>query len=220
MTLARPRRRLAALGVLVASLAAACSGSGYRYVQNDDANAYFKLPEQWTVFDEGQILSQPALDLAPLQRRRLVARTWMRGFDAGPQPSPLNVVDLNGPYPRGFAQVQELLQDERSSISLSDLRGIGLAGNDPFEVVEQDEDGPVEILNAQDITFPGGHHGVRMEVAVDAEGDKVVVVDYTAVLDGRTRFLYLFVIGCEESCYFGNRTEIKSIADSWQIEEQ
>ena len=220
MTLARPWRRLAAFGVLVASLAAACSGSGYRYVQNNDANAYFKLPERWTVFDEGQILSQPALDLAPLQRRRLVARTWMRGFDAGPQPSPLNVVDLNGPYPRGFAQVQQLLQDERSSISLSDLRGIGLAGNDPFEVVKQDEDGPVEILDAQDVTFPGGHHGVRMEVAVDAEGEKVVVVDYTAVLDGRTRFLYLFVIGCEESCYFANRAEIKKIADSWQIEEQ
>ncbi len=219
MTLVRAGRTLAAFGVVVATLAGACSGSGYQYVQNDEAHAYFRLPEQWTLFDEGQILSQSVLDLRPLQRRRLLARTWMRGFDAGPQPSPLNVVDLNGPYPRGFARVQELTTEERSTITLSDLRGIAVGGQDPFEVVKEDEDGPVEILQARDVTFPGGFRGVRMEVAVDAEDDNVMVVDYTAALDAETRHLYLFVIGCDERCYFTNRGEIKKIADSWKIEE-
>lgn len=229
MTAVRRRRALAALGLVVAFVAAGCGDSGYTYVRNDEAAAFFKLPDQWTLFTERQILAQPALDLRPLERRRLVSRTWIRGFDSGPEPSPLNTVDLDGPYPRGRSEIRALTRDERSEVSLSTLRSLPW-GFDPVAVYDEEEEGPVEILGLRDVTFPGGRHGVRMQVAIDAgvlaqseddvnDNHRIVVADYTAVLDADTRLMYLFIIGCEERCYLANRAEIRKIADSWQIEE-
>lgn len=210
----------------LAALVGACGRSGFQYVHNDQVNAYFKVPDDWTLFSEREILGLSAIPIPPLERQRLLARTWMRGFDASPRPSPLNVVDVDGPHPRGYAQVRALTDEERSAISLSDLRSLGLGGllernPDPIKEVQDNPHGPVEILSSQDVVFPGGTHGIRMEVAADTPSGRVVVVDYTAVVDAETRLLYLFVIGCQERCYFNadNQSQIKTIADSWMIKE-
>ena len=213
------RVRAALLVVVACSVAlAACGGSGYQYVKNGDLDLYFKVPEGWELFDERDLYSSPSIDLEPLERERALARTWFRGFDAGAQPVVENVLASSAPAPTGFVRVQALTDEEREVIDLSTLRTLFLK-KDPVITQREDPHGPVEVLREEDVNLDGGYHGVRMLVAYDSPDGSIGIVDQMAVLDGPSRLLYLFVIGCSERCYFDNRDTIEEIAGSWTIKE-
>jgi hypothetical protein len=213
------RVRAAFLALVACSVVlASCGGSGYQYVKNGDLDLYFKVPEDWQLFDEKDLYASPAVDLQPLERERALARTWFRGFDASPQPAVENVLASSPPVPTGFVRIQALTDEEREVIDLSTLRGLYLR-DDPVITQREDPHGPVEVLSEEDVKLDGGYHGVRMLVAYDSPDGSIGIVEQMAVLDASNRLLYLFVVGCSERCYFENRDTIDEIAGSWTIEE-
>ena len=42
--------------------AAACGGSGFQFVQNDDLGVYAKLPGDWEIYDEHDLFPEGRLD--------------------------------------------------------------------------------------------------------------------------------------------------------------
>lgn len=214
------RTRWVALVTLSTALVlAACGGSGFQYVKNGEYNAYFKVDEDWTLFDERQYLSHPGLALEPMDRQRKLATTWIRGFDASPQASVSNLFDDAAAEPHGLARIQLLTEAERDSVDLSSLRSAQL-GFDPVEVKRDEPEGPVEVLAQSDVSLDGGEHGVRLVVAFDAPGGSIGIIDQTAVVDSSNSILYLFVVGCSRSCYVQNQDIIDEVANSWTIEKK
>lgn len=207
-----------AMAVAVALVLGACSGSGFQYVKNDEFNAYFKIDEDWALFDESQFFSSPAIELDTLERQRKLATTWVRGFDGSEEPSLANLFVNATPDPHGIARIQVLTEAERESIDVASLRSAHL-GFDPVQVNRDDPQGPVEVLSEEDVVLPGGQHGVRMKVAFDTPSGEIAIIDQTALVDGTNRILYLFVVGCSRACYSEHRATIDEIAGSWTIEE-
>ena len=74
---------LVVVGAALVAGAAACGGSGYQYVENDELGVYAKLPDDWTVYDESDLF--PEESERELARRQ--AQMWTRTFDAGKDPS-------------------------------------------------------------------------------------------------------------------------------------
>jgi hypothetical protein len=214
---ARQRRALVTL-TAAALVLTACSGSGFQYVQNDDFNAYFKLDEDWRIFEEEEFFASPALDLEPLERQRRLASTWVRGFDADPNPKLTNLFVNATLAPHGVARIQILTEAEREGFDVAALRAAHL-GFDPVRAKREDPKGPVEVLGEESLSLDGGQHGVRLQVAFDTSTGDIAVIDQTALVDSARGLLYLFVIGCSSRCYAENQETIKEIADSWTIEE-
>ena len=46
----------AAAALVATALLAACAGSGYTYVKNGDDHTYFKVPDNWKLYDEDTIV--------------------------------------------------------------------------------------------------------------------------------------------------------------------
>jgi hypothetical protein len=202
---------------------AACGGSGYHYVANPDEGAYFKVPEEWTLFDEADIL-EPREGLSPADAAALQSRLWLRGFDAAGEPSPENVFSEGSATPRGYAQVLTLTREERDSIDAVALRSSGFPTDpetmqpiDPVEYAE-DQDGPIRLLELDEtVVKPGGRHGARVTAYV--EGDPPYVFSHTTLVDATTTRLYIFTVGCNVTCWEANQDLLLEIADSWTLEE-
>ena len=70
------------LGVGLAMALAACGSPSYEYVRNTEARTAFKIPIDWTVFDEaalqGEAAGPPVNTPDPVE--------WLVGLDGDPSP--------------------------------------------------------------------------------------------------------------------------------------
>ena len=205
------------LGMVALVLAAGCAGSGFQYISNTSDDVFFKVPDKWTVFDENDVITSGVVNLEDDMAAALRDRTWLRGFDAAPQPSPLTVLNRISPYPRGYAEVRHLTFEERDGLSLAALRSWGF-GFDPLQRMRDEPDGDVQILHLEDVAHDDGAHGLRLIVLLRADAD-TSVVDQTVLLDKETTRLYRFTIGCSLNCYRDNQKLITDIAESWTLKE-
>ena len=199
--------------------AAACGGSGYQYVQNDDLGIYAKLPDDWAVYDEDDLFpgaSERELDAQQDQG-------WVRTFDAADDPSVEGSQEFGGDHPSGLVSFRNLSPQEREDLNLSALRGGGDPRFDPVAAAETDTEGIVTVLRDEPIEFDGGYTGVHTVYAV-REGGKsdgmIIVIDQTAVRNADTTAIALFQVNCSENCYFDtHKDEIADLVDSWTIQE-
>jgi len=231
------------VGVLVATLLGAlvlagCGTSKYHYVTTKAprlsykipvgkrvlrreivaADSYFKVPRSWAVYSKLQVLSaMPGIEkLSPSGTRDLIERQQVTGFDASPSPSPANLFSVTT-SPSGREMVLVLDDDERDTVSLSDLR------NFPVAVDAQDTQAnasETEIIDRNDeVVRPGGFHGTQ--VIFDVKDDKglTYTLNQTTLTDSASRLLYTFIIGCEASCYIDNVKTINEVVASWTIKE-
>jgi hypothetical protein len=215
---------LVALGV--GAIAAACGDSGYQYVENEERGVFAKLPGDWAVYDTEALLRSINTgddELSDAALERAETQVWFRGFDASDEPSAEGSVELGASEPRGFVQIQALSPAERDQINVSGLRSAVL-GTDPLGNNEEMSLGSaaaedVQVLVDEPAEFDGGYHGNHNVYAVK-QGSEVAVVDQTALLDSTSTTLFLFVVSCDETCYFETRSdEIEQIVDSWTIED-
>jgi hypothetical protein len=207
------RRGLPLVIVLAAGLAlSACSGSGYTYVKNSETNAFFKVPEDWTLYDEEAVLA--GQDLSP-QRAQVQSEAlrWLMAFDAHPDPSLDHLLDVESGHPAGFVLVRALNDEERDIVSL------GLLRNFIFPVDDLAEQGRAELLEQEDLVLDGGLHGTRLLFNVQPDGD-FLTVNQTGLVDPETRLLYVFAIGCEADCYISNEDLIEEVVSSWTVRER
>lgn len=229
------RSFLGALGV--ALVAAACGDSGYQYVENEDLGVFARLPDSYAVFDTEDVLDAVPEDerLEGRARERVLSQIWVNGFDASNEPDVEQVLEYGGREPRGFVQVQSLTREQQDMINVSGLRSL-VVGTDPLASSESglgELEGmapQAEVLEDEPKTFDGGYHGRHTIMAVadsggggdggGGENGEVTIVDQTAVLDETNSKLYLFVVSCNETCYFENsRDTIEEIVESWTVQE-
>lgn len=210
---ARRRVRGFATLLIAVALGAGCAGSGYSYHANKDEQLYFKLPDDWTVYDTDDLLSE---------NPSAAARMWVRGFVAGP-PSIDAVFTPDLAAPRGYVQILELGAMERDGLSLATLRATNFGNDevtgepiDPLASASENPDGKFEVLDYEDVVLDGPH-GVHLRVAVhEASGD--AIIDQTVLVDKATTKRYVLSIGCSTACFDEHEDEIEAVIESWTLE--
>lgn len=196
---------------------AGCGGSGYQFVENDDLGVYAKLPDDWAVYDEEDLVEFTADDeISPEELERRTAGLWFRGFDASDEPSVQ--FDPTTGTPSGFVRVHPLSASQREQANLTMLRMLPTEGAIPISVSGEATPG-VQVLLDEPAEFDGGYHGVHSVVAL-GRGDDVVMLDQTVLLDSTGSTAYMFMVGCDRHCYLDTHAdEIEALVDSWTIQE-
>lgn len=207
---ALPVTRVIALAAVLV-VAAGCAGSGYTYHSNRDEKLYFKVPDDWTVFDTEDLLPETGGD---------AGGGWVRGFAGGNRPSPDAVRAITHSEPRGYVEIIPLDVMERDELSLATLRSTNF-GTDPLLFAQENPDGPLEILDYHDIVLDAGPHGVRIQVAITPEdGRGTAIIDQTVLVDKATTKRYVLSIGCSVECWDAHHDEIEEVIESWTLEEK
>ncbi|HEX8803950.1 MAG TPA: hypothetical protein VF743_07145, partial [Acidimicrobiales bacterium] len=203
------------IGLLAAS---GCAGSGYQYVKNEDLGVFAKVPDDWTIYEGEEVFAavSPA-GTTEAETERAMAGRWFRGFDASDDPSPEATMQLGGETPRGYVQILQLTRAQRDQINITSMRSAVL-GVDPLAAPDPQSPTPapdVQVVTDEPAEFDGGYHGVHTVFATPGD-EGIAVVDQTALLNKTNSVLYLFVVTCDEDCYFETRSdEINDIVDSW-----
>ena len=203
---------LALLLAITGSLAA-CS-SPFTYVENTDANTFFKVPKEWRLFDENDIFSSNITSLSPQQEAATRRAIWLVAFDANPKPSIRNLLQTTK-YPNGIARVSALPDEARDVFSFQALRNVIFPID---ETISQDPQA-VEILQIQDLVLKDGFRGSRIIFNI-RRGENFLTVNQTGLVDSDTRSLYLLVVGCEAHCYVQHQKAIDEIVKSWTVTER
>src|SRR6266508_7058229 len=153
------RLRLQLVGGALASvlLLAACTSS-YTYIKNSSVKTYFKVPNEWRVFEENEIFRSQISGLSPQGEAAAKASIWMVAFDASPEPSLDHFFSGSSPYPQGFAQVRQLSEEQKDSISLGSIRNSVF----PLNQLQSEDQTSVELLQNTDMVLEGGIHGNRI----------------------------------------------------------
>jgi hypothetical protein len=197
-------RRLGLAALLVAAVAG-CAGSGYSYHSNKDENLYFKVPDDWTVFDTGELLPD-------------ASGVWLRGFVGGARAVPDAVPSISYGEPRGYVQISAIGASEREQVSIESLRSVTF-GMDPLTFAQSNPNGPVSILDYGEVVLDGGAHGVHIRVQLRPEdGSTPSIIDQTVLVDKATRKQYLLNIGCSAACWDAHHRQIEAVIDSWTLE--
>jgi hypothetical protein len=214
------RRGVGIVGVALGLSLAACGGSGYEYVSNDEVGIFFKVPDDWSVIDvdtDDGTLGRPGVPL-----------DWVRVVDSSPAPTVSNYRTPVPTDPVGIAVVEPVeTVSQRDDLSLEMLRTYALSGYvaetdtpvDPL-ALNQEADGPLEMIDGYDINLDGGFHGQRIVFELEIEPGQVVTIDQTALVDSETTEVYRLLIKCEAHCYADRRAEIDDIVDSWTIDQE
>jgi hypothetical protein len=200
-----------------AALGAACGDSEYSYVASSKEKTYLRVPHSWRVFDEDELIaSEDGASREQVEAAR--ARQWLAAFDASPRPS-LQHIDRPAEYPSGLVQVRALTAQERDVMSNQVLRS-QLLDADPLKLQEEDP-ARLQVLTAEDVTRKGGFRGTHLVVSFRAEENRpVTTMNYSALVDSKTRYLYMLLIHCRTDCYERNRSVIDDIVESWTVEER
>jgi hypothetical protein len=187
------------------------------------ADSYYRVPRGWKVFTKEQVLSaMPGVDkLTPTGISDLVQGQHVTGFDASPRPSPANLFSATA-SPSGREMVLVLDDEQRDSVSLSDLRNFPFSvdARQPTQTNVQGTDPKVEVIARDDeVVRPGGFHGTQVLFNLKGDSGLAYTVNQTTLTDTASRLLYTLVIGCEARCYVQNAKTINEVVASWTIKE-
>lgn len=204
-------RRGLLLAVTVGVGLTACGGSGYEYVENDDAGLYFRVPDSWSVLEvEEEDTGRP-------EGRGAVPDPWLRLLDRSPTPGASNYQAQVPSYPVGLASVTPVATlQERDTLDYATMRS-SVLGEDPLTLAEQ-PDSSLELVDGYDIIDIAGMRGQRWIYTIEVEAGRFVTIDHTSLVNDDTTEVYSLALKCESTCYEDNRDEIDDIVDSWTIE--
>lgn len=214
--LAASRSLAAALCAALAFVLAGCATSGYEYVANEQLGAYFRVPDEFQVYQPDEVLEPLLAERPDLTVEEVLADAWVVAFDGSDEPA----VDrfqqqLSEPSDAvsGYARVRTLQAEERLGFSLQSLRTELLA---PAQVQQLGD--RLELIDVQELSQDGGE-GLKITFSVDLP-QGTLIFDQMAVVDDRTSRVYLLAIGCSSECYDSNRETIAAIGESWTITEE
>ncbi len=198
--------------VLGGVLLAACAGSGYHYVKSSEDRTYFKVPENWKLYDEDQVIKTLGHNLSPRQRKSQLDNAWHVGFDASSRPAlGRHLLDARARNPVGLAAVEELDFDTADQLSINALRNFFV---DIDTAIDQ---GSGEVLTYEPVERDGGFHGIHIVANVDDPKGRVMTFDQTSILDQATSKLYTLLVTCSANCYEHNKDKIERIVESWTV---
>jgi hypothetical protein len=223
-----------ALVVTIGALSlAACGDAEFEYVRNTQARTAFKVPQEWTIFDEATMLGDAggagASTPDPIE--------WLVGLDGDPSPSRDHVLSLATGYdtahPQGIAGVYRLSTTVRDQVNLSVLRNLIL----PIDQVRDDVGAQaLNVIAYDDRLDEDGFQGLHFEAQVSmsalefvlgASGggdepptlldDDYLHINQTAYMDPSSDKVYILAVLCSADCYARNRGDIETIVNSWAV---
>ena len=201
----------AAAGTLMAG--ASCGSPKYHYVKSSADRTYVRVPHDWALFDEDQLVTTP--EESPEAKEQFKRLTWSVAFDAAPRPDPDHILSVSD-HPTGLVQVRTLLPEQRDRVSLADLRSVLLN----FDPLGQEQEDAVEVLDAKDIEQPGGLHGNELLLNIKTPDGKLVKWRQVALVDSGMRKFHVLAIRCDADCYGANEKVIDQIVSSWKVKER
>jgi hypothetical protein len=214
-----PTTLVAAGAVLLGLGLGACSSSHFQYIRHESTRTYFKVPQAWRLFNEDEILKAQAAQLTASERAAVKQNQWYVAFDGATAPQLSHVLDFDvrDGQPSGLAKVRTLTADERSNLTPATLRG-ELFQDDPVHAASLGN-GTLDILENNEVTRPGGVHGVHLLMNVHRSTGRVFTFNQIALTDKKTHTLYLLAMGCESGCYQAHRRTIDEVMASYTIKE-
>ena len=211
---------LLAVVVLASTWAMSGCGSGYQYIKNDDVGVYAKVPAGWTVYGDAEL--HPGANERDLERMAQVR--WIRSFYGGDDGQSVEAsLTPNSPVPTGQVVIQAIPPQIREVLDLRTMRGGGNPNADPV-TLEQQGGSPTtgeayHVLTDDSVTMADGYSGLHTVYAV-AGPDGIYVVDQIVLRSPDSTRMVLFTVGCAEECYADTyKDEIKTLVDSWTIQE-
>lgn len=221
--------------MLALVLATACGESKFRYVSNSDINTYLKVPSEWKVYTQDDLVgaeidaarqaNQPSSLLDALINRQF---QWRMAFDGDPQPSVEHTLSL-AEEPVVEVSVRALDQDEHDQVSLAALRnviinydemkagaqadftgrGVGVAGNSTstFRPIDEEE-----------LHYDGGIRGVRLRYVLRPNANSpFYAFDQTTLVDSKAQRLYVLLIRSGEAQFLRDNQLFSEIAKSFTV---
>jgi hypothetical protein len=229
--MATPRGRVLTVvtGLVAALVMAACTPSGHRYVKNSSEGVYFKIPNDWELYDEDAILEFQEADLSPGELDQARESQWQVFFDAAPRPSLKHLGELVTDHPNGQAQVVQLTAGERDVVSRELMRNLIF----PVDQILEFDPSLVELVDGEEIN-KDGVHGVRFVFNIDSRVPALVVTNtleesddrefatfsQTTLLDERTETMYVLLVSCSVDCYEDNKGTIDDVVESWTVKDR
>ena len=210
----RSRRGLALGCSIVAGalLLAACGSTGFHYVKSSEDRTFFKVPENWKLYDNDALLDAAKSDLSDDEIEQLRQTQWATIFDGHPSPSLAHIANKAPNFPVGRALVQDLSPESADGVSMMSLRNLF------YDVDAKIEKETAEVLSYEPVERDGGFHGSHLVVKLTtARGD--IVINQIALLDQGTTKVYALAVACSTECYDKNMSKIEQVIDSWTVEE-
>jgi hypothetical protein len=197
--------------LVAVGLLAGCAGSDYHYVKSSSDRTYFKVPNQWTLFDEEDIIDRLGANLTDAQREEELDQTWRVAFDASPKPTLRHLGATGATSPAGLAVVRSLSFDDADTVSLGSLRNYFF----DVDTALQDETG--ELVSYEELQLDGGFRGSHLVANLTMPDGQVMTIDQTVLVDQATTKVYALLVSCSNVCYEENSSDIKRVADSWTV---
>ncbi len=195
-----------------ALLLSACAGSGYHYVKSSEDRTFFKVPDDWELYDNDTLLDAAKSDLSEDELDEVRATQWAAVFDGHPTPALAHLANKAPIHPVGRAVVQDLSPESADGISLMTLRNVF------YDIDDKLEKDTGQVISYDQVERDGGFHGSHLVAELStAKGD--LVVNQIALLDQATTKVYALAVACSVKCYDENKSKIEQIMDSWTVEE-
>lgn len=204
----------AAVLVTASFVVAGCGESKYQYVKNSEQRTFVRVPQDWKLFDEDQVLQNS--ESSEEAKSSFKQTSWSVGFDASPKPSVSHLLSASK-HPTGLVQVRELSPTERDTFSLSRLRSLLLAF-DPLSE-EATRTGDVEVVGARDVD-PDGYQGTEFLLNLRTEEGGMIKWRQIALVDSKLSRAHVLAITCTIDCYDKNESVIEKVIDSWTVKER
>lgn len=201
--------------IMVAALAlASCGSSDYRYVKSSSDKTFFRVPHEWKIFDEDQVLQNS--DDSEEAKTSFKQNSWSVGFDGSPKPSVKNVLSAAS-HPTGLVQVRSLAPAERDTFSQSSLRALLL----PFDPLspEAAQAGDVEVIGSREVDQEG-YHGNELLVNLRTKEGGVIKWRQIAMVDSKVSRAHVLAITCNVDCYEQHEDVIETVISSWTVKEK
>lgn len=210
---------LAAASAAAVPLLAGCGLSDYTYVSHRDgggAVSYFKLPSDWKLFDDRQVIESANGHLTTSQISQIEAGNWTELFAGGPRLSLSQAKSIASSHPTGIVNVRRLGPSEADAYSWAAMRTEILSA-DPLNPPNPD---PYVVLSYSQFTRPGGLRGSHMVVDIKSATGLVATLNQVTIVDQATHWVHLLAVSCTASCYGSNTGLINQVVNSWAVKER
>ena len=222
--------------VLCLAFAGACSESKFRYVTNSSINTYLKVPREWKVYEQDDLVdaeitaarkaNQPSSLIDVLINRQF---QWRMAFDSDPQPSVEHTLSL-AEEPVVEVSVRALDRDEHDQVSLASLRNVIVNYDEMKAEAAKDAGGRSGLgiagestttfrpIDEEELNYAEGVRGVRIRYVLRPNPQSpFYAFDQTTLVDGKAERLYVLLIRSGEAQFLQNNQLFTEIAKSFTV---
>ncbi len=221
--------------VLALMLATACGNSEFRYVSNSDINTYLKVPSDWKVYQQDDLVqaeidaarkaNQPSSLIDVLINRQF---QWRMAFDGDPSPSVEHTLSL-AEEPVVEVSVRALDQDEHDQVSLAALRNV-IVNYDEMKAeaksdltgrgvgVSGDATTTFRPIDEEELHYNDGVRGIRLRYVLRPNASSpFYAFDQTTLVDSKAERLYVLLIRSGEAQFLRHNQLFTEIARSFTV---